>query len=198
MQFGSFDRPATSPARPPQGPHITLLLSFRSVPNSRMAPPGRNQVAPPLMLETDLFARPGAVDPDFLQWFSLDLEDSIMGPGGCPWDCNWAGMFALCAPRLSPGLSSDILLVKAHLAIKSPRPTRIVLVIDKSMSSGLSDLECSLVGQTSVIVLENDAATGLSSKAHTRASNPPQSSPRRWSGPCSRQPRPPWCASGTP
>jgi hypothetical protein len=47
-----------------------------------------------LMLETDLFARPGVVDPDFLQWFSL-------GSGGCPWDCNWAGMFALCAPRLS-------------------------------------------------------------------------------------------------
>ena len=90
------------------------------------------------MLETDLFARPGVVDPDFLQWFSLELEGSLMGSSGCPWDCDWAGMFALCAPRLSPGTSSDILdriLVKAHLAIRSPRPTRIVLAVDKSMSS---------------------------------------------------------------
>jgi hypothetical protein len=104
-----------------------------------------------LMLQTDLFARPGAVDLDFLQWFSLDLEDSIMGSGGCPWDCNWAGMFALCSPRPSPGLSSVILdriLVKAHLAIKSPRPTRIVprknvqLRIHRGNCRGIGDGIC--------------------------------------------------------
>ena len=148
----------------------------------------RSQLRETLMLETDLFARPGAVDPDFLQWFSLELEGSLMGSTGCPWDCDWTGMFALCAPRLSPGTSSDILdriLVKAHLAIRTPRPTRIVLAVDKSMSSAVGDLECRLIGQVAVIILENDAAAGLSSKARIRSSIPSRAPTLRWNGPCS-------------
>jgi hypothetical protein len=40
------------------------------------------------------------------------------------------------------------------------------------MSSAVGDLECRLIGQVAVIILENDAAAGLSSKARIRTSIP--------------------------
>ena len=110
-----------------------------------------------LTLETDLFAQPGRVDSDFLQWYSLDPEGSQMGSCGSPWDCAWNGMFALCAPSLAPGAGPDVMgriLIKAQHAVSSPRPTRIVLLMDESVSLAGTPLEYRLVDGAKVIIIE--------------------------------------------
>jgi hypothetical protein len=66
-----------------------------------------------------------------------------MGSAGSPWDLDWGGMFGLCAPCLSPGTGPgalDGILKRAHQAISSPRPTRIVLVVDRSLSHDVRSL----------------------------------------------------------
>jgi hypothetical protein len=143
-----------------------------------------------LTLETELFAQPGRVDSDFLQWYSLDPEGTHMGSAGSPWDCTWDGMFALCAPSLAPGAGPDVMgriLVKAHHAVSSPRPTRIVLLLDKSLLLAGTPLAYKLVGGAKVIVIENAAATGLSPNAQARTTR--QTTPMRWRGPLGSPPR---------
>ena len=137
-----------------------------------------------LALETDLFAQPGRTDPDFLQWYSLDPEGLLMGSAGSPRDMTWGGMFALCAPCLAPGSGPEALdwiLMKAHQAISSPRPTRIVLVVDRNLSPAGTPLECSLMGDARVMIIENPAAAMLSSGTLTRMDR--RTLPMRWSGP---------------
>jgi hypothetical protein len=139
-----------------------------------------------MALETDLFARPGRVSPGLLQWYSLDPEGSLMGSSGSPWDCTWGGMFALCAPCLSPGAGPSVMdriLVKAHQAVSGPRPTRIVLLMDRSLPVAVAPLEYELVGGAKVVIIENAAATALSPSTHT--GRMPQAMPMRWSGPAS-------------
>jgi hypothetical protein len=137
-----------------------------------------------LALETELFAQPGRVDSDFLQWYSLDPEGSQMGSSGSPWDCTWAGMFALCAPSLAPGAGPDVMariLLKAQQAVSSPRPTRIVLLMDRSLSLAGTPLACELVGDAKVVIIENTAATVLSPSAQAREVR--RTRPMRWGGP---------------
>jgi hypothetical protein len=137
-----------------------------------------------LALETELFAQPGRVSPDFLQWYTLDPEGSLVGSSGSPWDCTWEGMFALCAPCLSPGAGPgvvDRILVKAHHAVSGPRPTRIVLLVDRSVSLADSPSEYKLVGDAKVLIIENTAASALSSSMVK--GRMPQALPMRWGGP---------------
>ena len=129
-----------------------------------------------LTLETELFAIPGRIDCDFLQWYLLDPEGSQMGSAGSPWDCAWDGMFALCAPSLAPGAGPDVMgriLVKAHQAISSPRPTRIVLLLDRSLLLAGSPLAHKLVSGAKVIIIENAAAAVLSPSAQARETHSP-------------------------
>ena len=128
----------------------------------------RSQLREDFCLETDLFARPGKADPAFHQWYSLDEEGLLTGSSGSPWDQEWGGMFALCAPRLSPGMGQvvlDNILTRAHQAIASPRPTRIVLVVEGSTMLGGAIPECTIMGDAKVVIVENAAAVHLSAKA---------------------------------
>ena len=137
-----------------------------------------------LMLETDLFAVPASVDVNLQQWFSPDTHHSAMGSAGCPWARDWGGMFALCAPRLSPGREMDVvgrLVVKALAAVNGPRPTRIVLVVSGALSV-LNQFDCLRIGGAKVVILENDAAVALSSKLGGAT---PSATGFRWPGPCS-------------
>ena len=82
-------------------------------------------------------------------------------------------MFALCGPRLTLEVGPvvlDNILTWAHRAITSPRPTRIVLVVTGTTSLGGAKLECSVIGDAKVVVIENGAAAHLS----TRAGGPPR------------------------
>jgi hypothetical protein len=143
----------------------------------------RSELRLGMALETDLFARPGEVDPEFLQWHSLDPEGPLMGSAGSPWDCAWDGMFALCAPRLTPQAGPDALdriLVKAHQAACSPRPTRIVVVVDRSLPLVGVPLGCRLIGGARVVVIENTAATAMFAGKQVRTTW--QARPMRWTG----------------
>jgi ribonuclease HI len=133
-----------------------------------------------LALETDLFATCGDLDTNYLHWFSPDA-----GPLESPWDVVWAGRFALCAPRIAPGTGVDTLqriLLKAHEAIDSPRPTRIVLVTDSSILIP-SALEMEVVGNTRLLLLQNRAAEAMSPTARPWALSRPTIPPRRWAAP---------------
>ena len=133
-----------------------------------------------LALETDLFAACGDLDTNYLHWFSPDG-----GPLESPWDVAWAGKFALCAPRIAPGTGVDTLqriLVKAHEAIDSPRPTRIVLVTDASTVIP-SALEMEVLGNTRLLLLQNRAAEAMSPSARPWALSRPLTPPRRWAAP---------------
>jgi hypothetical protein len=150
----------------------------------------RSELRQDLALETDLFARPGRADPDFLQWYSVDPEGSPTGSAGSPWDLTWAGMFALCAPCLAPGTGPETLdriLMKAHQAVSSPRPTRIVLVVDRSLSLAGASPECKLIGDARVMIIENPAAMMLSPSARVGLGR--RTLPMRWNGPPRRTAR---------
>ena len=143
----------------------------------------RSELRRNLALETDLFAQPGEVDPELLQWHSLDAGGMLMGSSGSPWSCDWAGTFALCAPRLTPVMGSvvlDNILMRAHDAISSPRPTRIALVMDKAVSLGGSQLEYKVTGDAKVVIIENTAAARLSPRTGLRSTQQP--STVRWRG----------------
>jgi exonuclease III len=130
-----------------------------------------------LALETDLFAACGDLDTNYLHWFSPDA-----GPLESPWDVAWAGKFALCAPRITPGTGTDALqriLLKAHEAIDSPRPTRIVLVTAASIEVP-SALEMEVLGDTRILLLQNRAAEAMSPSTRPWALSRPMVPPRRW------------------
>jgi hypothetical protein len=132
-----------------------------------------------LALETDLFAACDDLDTNYLHWFSPDE-----GPLESPWDAAWAGRFALCAPRTAPGKGDIILqriLLKAHEAIDSPRPTRIVLVTDASVVIP-SALEMEILGGARLLLLQNRAAEAMSPTARPWARSRPMVPARRWTG----------------
>ena len=106
-----------------------------------------------------------------------------MGSSGSPWDCAWDGMFALCAPRLAPWTGPDALdriLLKAHQAVCSPRPTRIVVAVDRTLPLDGVMLECRLLGDARVMIIENASATVLFSS--TQVWPTWQTRPMRWTG----------------
>jgi exonuclease III len=130
-----------------------------------------------LALETDLFASCGDLDTNYLHWLSPEA-----GPLESPWDVPWAGRFALCAPRIAPDTGVDTLqriLLKAHEAIDSPRPTRIVLVTDARIVIP-SALEMEVVGSTRLLLLQNRAAEAMSPSSRPWALSRPMAPPRRW------------------
>ena len=95
---------------------------------------------------------------------------------------TWAGRFALCAPRIAPGQGDSILqriLLKAHEAIDSARPTRIVLVTDVSTVIPTA-LEMEILGSTRLLLIQNRAAEAMSASARPWARTRPTAPARRW------------------
>jgi hypothetical protein len=93
-----------------------------------------------------------------------------MGSTGSSWDCTWDGMFSLCAPRLALHARPDALgriLLKAHQVICSPRPTRIVVMVDRSLPLVGVPLECRVVRGARVVVIENTTALFTGTQVRT-------------------------------
>jgi exonuclease III len=153
----------------------------------------RRALSSAMSLDTSLFATAGDVGERFLQWYTTHPGGPAAGALGSPWETSWGGMFAMCAPRVLPGSlvgwharATD----SAHRALRSPRPTRVVIVTDPSVALPAAPGAVLLHG-VRVEVLQNDAAEAMSPGALDplrRAAAPPA---LRWTGFQAPHSRPP-------
>ena len=119
-------------------------------------------------LDTNLFSSPVHIVSGFCFWGCFDSRAREVGSVGNPWRVSWAGRFALVAPWLPDGAALAARCIRrAAAAVRSPRPTRVLLALsqpDESLlarygacciASGLRDRS------VSIFLLQNSAAAAL-------------------------------------
>ncbi len=146
-----------------------------------------------LALETNLFATPGDVGEGFLQWYTTYPDGPAAGAMGSPWGADWGGMFAMCAARVVPGALVDWhagVLDAAHRALRSPRPTRVVIVSDPSTALPAAR-DATLLHGARVEVLQNDAAEAMCPAALGLPNGADTTPALRWTGFQAPHSRPP-------
>ena len=121
-------------------------------------------------LDTNLFCSPAHIVPGFCSWGCFDSRAREVGSAGNPWKLPWAGRFSLAAPWLPDGATlAGRCIRRAAAAVRSPRPTRILLVLRHPDERLLARYgaqcvaSCSSDRAVSIFLLQNTAAAALHS-----------------------------------